>query len=206
MAELQAHALTSLPRLKARLSITDTGFDSVLERMINASTGLIERHINRRLKEATYTNEVYSVANRGTDTIALNQIPVTVLTSAAYRAGTPSTPSWTAFTTDQYELMNDGASGIVRIYGGVPYGTNAVRFTYTAGFKINFDAIANPAEHTLPEEISDLCERIATRMFKKREAEGKSQEAFEGSSVTWSSLLEDSDKDILAPYLRLPVF
>ena len=46
-----AYALTSLQRVKDRLGLTSSGFDSLLERLINASTDLIESYCGRRFKE-----------------------------------------------------------------------------------------------------------------------------------------------------------
>lgn len=206
MAEIQPYALTSLARLKDRLTITDTAKDAALERIINGATGYIERYCNRRFKRATYTNEVHSVNARGQDCVALEQIPVISISAAEYRAGTPSTPNWTSFIADQYEIRGNGKSGLVQIYGGVPYGTNSTRFTYIAGYLIDFTAITDTTKHTLPDELSDICERIATKLWKRREAEGKSQESFESSSVTWETLLTADDKEILDQYKRLPEF
>lgn len=206
MAEIQPHALTSLARLKQRLTITSVDLDPVLERIINAATGYIEKHCNRRFKKTTYTNEVHTVHARGQDMIALKQVPVVTLTSAQYRAGTPSSPSWTSFIADEFELVEDGKSGLIRIYGGVPYGTNSIRFTYDAGYLIDFTDPTNPSLHTLPDELSDMCERIAVKLWKRRESEGKAQEAFEGGSVTWETLLTGDDQDILDQYARMPEF
>jgi hypothetical protein len=206
MAEIQPYALTSLARLKDRLTITDTTKDAALERIINGATGYIERYCNRRFKRTTYTNEIHSVHGRAQDSIALDQIPVISISAAEYRAGTPSTPNWTAFIADQYEIEGSGKSGLVRIYGGVPHGTNSVRFSYIAGYLIDFTAITDITKHTLPDELSDICERIATKLWKRREAEGKAQESFESSSVTWETLLTADDKEILDLYKRLPEF
>lgn len=206
MAEIQAYALTSLKRLKARLNITATEKDATLEQMINAATGYIERYCNRRFKKSTYTNEVHTVHARGQDMVALRQAPVVTLTAAQYRAGTPSTPSWTSFIADQYEIAGDGKSGIVRIYGGVPYGTNAVRFSYEAGYLIDFEKVTDPTYHTLPDEIVDICERLATKLWKKRDSEGQSQSSFEGGSIIWEELMTSGDKEILNQYVRVPEF
>lgn len=206
MAEIQPYALTSLARLKNRLQITESAQDAVLERLINSATGYIERYCNRRFLRGTYTNEVHSVNARGQDSVALEQIPVISISSAQYRAGTPGTPNWTSFITDQYEIRGNGKSGLVQIYGGVPYGTNSVRFTYVAGYLIDFTKVTDITFHTLPDDLADVCERIATKLWKRRDAEGKLQEALEGSSVSWGEILTAEEKEILDTYKRLPEF
>lgn len=200
------YALTTKTRVKDRLTITGTNFDALLDRLISATTDFIEGECGgRRFKKTTYTSEIYSVHARKQEYILLKQAPVSVLTSAQYRAGTPSTPNWTNFIADEFELLEDGKSGLVRIYGGAPYGVNAVRFTYDAGYLIDF-ASEVPPNHTLPQDLTDLCERLVIKLFKKRESEGKQSEGFEGGSVTWKELLDESDQAIIARYRRLPAF
>lgn len=207
MSELPTHSLTNLTRVKNRLTLDTPAFDAVLERMIGAVTDRVEGECNRRFKSTTYTSEVYSY-DEGTQRryVFLNQTPVTALTSLSYRAGTPSNPSWTAFGADDYELMGDGKSGLVRVYGGIPRGVNTVRATYTAGYLIDWDNITDTTKHTLPFDLTDLCERMVVKEFKKRESEGRSAESFEGGSVTWEKLLNDDDKEIVNRYRRAPTF
>lgn len=203
---ITSKALTNLERIKTRLGIESSGFDTLFERLIMGITLELESRCNRSFGSATYTNEIYTIYNRGNDVLSLNQTPVTALTSLAYRAGTPSTPSWTAFTTDQYELLNDGKSGLVRVYGGVPAGANAIRATYTAGYKIDFAFPTDTTKHTLPFDLTDLAERLVTKRFKRREHEGKTNESFDGGQITWEALLTAEDREIIARYTRLPVF
>lgn len=203
---IASRALTNLNRIKTRLGIETSGFDTLLERMIMSITDELESRANRKFATATYTNEVYTIHNHGTDMLSLNNTPVTTLTSVQYRAGTPATPTWTSFTANEFELVSDGKSGLVRIYGGVPYGTNAIRATYVAGYKIDFENPTDTTKHTLPFDLTDLAERLVTKRFKKREHEGKTNESFEGGQVTWEALLTAEDREILARYSRLPVF
>jgi len=204
--ELTTRALTSLARIKSRLSIDDTHKDTLIERLIMGVTDHLESLCNRRFLETTYTNEVYSVHSRGIDMLALKQMPVTTLTSLQYRAGTPATPTWTSYTTDEYELLADGKSGLVRVYGGIHGGINTLRATYTAGYKINFDEPTNVAVHTLPFDISDLAERLVTKRLKKREHEGKLNESFDGGQVTWDAFIDKADREIVNRYTRIPSF
>lgn len=207
MAEqILAYALTTVQRVKDRLGITVAGHDTLLQRLINGATDFIESETNRRFKETTYTNEVYSLHGAKQDMVFLRQIPVTALTSAQYRAGTVSTPQWTDFITDDYELLEGGESGIIKFYGGVVRGINVVRFTYTAGYKINFSNAGDNSTHTLPADLTELCERMAIRWFKRRESEGKLSEAFEGATTQWANELTGEDKEIINKYRRLPAF
>ena len=205
--ELLARALTSLSRVKDKLKIDSTVSDPVLERLIMGATDYIERICNRKFKEATYTNEVSSVPGSNAKYILLKNIPVTTLTTVQYRAGSPASPTWTSFQTDDYQLCNDGASGLVQVAGRVPSGVNSVRTTYTAGYKIDFTKVTDAAFHTLPFDLSDLCERMVTKMYKKRDQEGQSSSTTpEGGTVTWEGVLNDFDREVLNSYKRPPAF
>ncbi len=198
-----AHALTSFQRVKDRLGITVVGFDALLERMIDASTDMIESYCVRRFKETAYSNELVGVESDGGHMAMLKQAPVTVLTSVQYRAGTPDNPSWTSYLASEFELVGDGTSGLVRIYGGVPRGTNNIRISYTAGYKINFASPYDPAQHTLPFDLSDLCERLVVKAFKKRESAGKQTESAGEASTSWMQSFETEELAALDRYRRV---
>lgn len=198
-----AYALTSLQRVKDRLGLTSAGFDSLLERLINASTDLIESYCDRRFKEATYANELYLIEADGARMVMLKQAPVTALTSLQYRAGVPTIPSWTDFLPVEFELVGDGTSGLIRIYGGVPRGTNNIQASYTAGYKIDFAHDTDLTKHNLPFDLSDLCERIAIKAFKKRESVGKSREQAGEAMAMWMETLEPEEQLSLDRYRRV---
>lgn len=197
------HALTTLQRVKDRMGITSNGFDSLLERLIDSATDLIESYCTRRFKTATYANEVCGVESEGGRMVMLKHSPVTALASLEYRAGTPDNPFWTAFLASDYELVGDGSSGLVRIYGGVPLGTNNVRVNYTAGYKINFASPYDLAQHTLPFDLSDACERLIVKSFKKREGAGKQSESAGEASTVWMQNLETEEMMTLDRYRRV---
>jgi len=198
-----AYALSTVARIKARLAITDTGHDTVLISYLNAATDFMEKYCDRRFKETAYADEVYSVDDYGISQLVLKQFPVSTLTKFQYRAGLPSSPSWTDFNADDYQLRENGASGIVAYDGELPKGINTVRASYTAGYKIDFTKYGDIASHTLPAEITELCERLVTKRFKKRDAEGKQSEGFNGTNIAWSDLLDESDKQILESHRRV---
>lgn len=201
MAEIiYTHALTTVARIKDQLAITVSGHDTVLMRMINEMTDFIEGKCNRRFKSTTYTNEVYS--SIGGNSLMLKQYPVTDLSAFEYAVGYPTAKAWTSFLGTEYELSEDGKSGIINAYGNFPSGSNIMRATYTAGYLIDW-ANFGSATHTLPADLTGLCERLVIRRFKKKEAEGKSSESFEGSSVSWDTKLNEEDTFIINKYKRL---
>ena len=292
MAEqLLPYALTTVQRVKDRLQITVSQFDTLLERMVNHATDYIERETgNRRFAFSTWTAEIYSAYGPRQKYLPLRNAPVTFITlicntiqgsnqisttgatvngiavtdftkiglvvgqtvrgdgipgttnnsaygtvvqtvaantltlSAAatatvtgavvqisgiisfkWRSGTPSNPTWTDFIVDQYELVNDGKAGLVRVYGVLPrLYNNMMRVTYTAGYLINFSNAGDNLTHTLPADLSDLCENLVVRRFKRRELAGKGSEGLEGAQTNWKDLLDADDRDVLGHYMRMP--
>lgn len=203
MSELALHALTSLDRVKDKLGLTKTGHDAVLERQISAVTDFIESECNRRFEEATYTNEIYSVYRDRQKYLLLKQYPITTLTSIKYRIGPFSAPNWTAFLRDDYDILEDGKSGMIYV-SGLSKGPNMVSVTYVAGYKIDFTNSTDATKHTLPADLSDLCERLVIKWFKKRESWGTSSQGITGDNINWKDLLEHEDLRTLAKYTRLP--
>lgn len=204
MAEaILAYALTTAARVKTRLTITVNNHDTPLLYLINSVTDFIEGECNRRFKETTYTNEVYSP--QGGRFIILKQSPVSSVSSVQYRAGLKSNPTWTDFNADDWELMEDGQSGMIEARG-LLHGTNLFRVTYVAGYKINFTNYGDNNTHTLPADLTDLCERLVVRWFKRRESGGKQSEGLQGGSINWKDELDSEDKVTIARYKRIPNF
>ncbi len=203
--EISTTALTSLARVKNRLTLETSVFDTLLERMINTASARIEGECGRTFKRETVTYELHS-KEVPSKYLFLLKTPVISISAVQYRAGTPSTPVWTSYTTDEFELIGDGKSGIVQVYGVIPVGSNTTRVTYVGGYLIDWDNTTDTTKHTLPYDITDLCERLVVKMFKRRESEGRKNESFDGGSVSYEKLLDSDDVQIINRHRRLPVF
>jgi hypothetical protein len=169
-------------------------------------TDFIEGECNRRFKETTYTNEVYSIQGQGNNFLNLKQSPVSSVTSLQYRAGLKSNPNWTEFAADDWELLEDGVSGIIELHGSFPQGGNGIRASYVAGYKINFSNYGDMNTHTLPADLTDLTERLAIKLFKRRESEGKEREVMGNSMTIWKDLLGPEDQETINKYRRVNFF
>lgn len=200
------HSLTTEARIKTRLGITAAGFDTLIKRLMYACTDFIERECGgRRFKETTYSQELYdgSLINEEELTkefLVLKNAPIVSISAFEYRTGTRTSPTWVAFQADTYEPLLD--RGLIRAYGGIPGGYQNIRVSYVGGYKIDFTNEFDAALHTLPYELSDLCERLVIKRFKKREKEGVSQESFAETSLTWKELLDDADKAVILSHIR----
>ena len=204
MAEqIYTFALTTVARVKDRLGITVSTNDAEILRLINAVTDLIEGETGRRFMYGTVTSEVHEI--RGVnDMIPIKQAPINTITSIEYSTGIGSNRTWVTLDTSLYEKMGDGKSGLIKVWGGLGRGINAVRVTYTGGYKIAWSAAGDNNTHTLPADLTDLAERLVTKYWKRREAEGKSSEGIANASIQWRSDLEKADQQILDRHRRLP--
>lgn len=215
--KLFAYALTTLDIIKARMDIKVNDLDDLIINTINRASDWIQNQTNRRFLQQVYTDEVYSVYGPNQVYLLLKQAPVTPGKYPGvakglqlfYRAGLPSTPMWTAFIPDQYELLEDGKSGLVRVYGPLMiarYINNAIKATYEAGYLIDWNHYDDPTKHNLPTDLSELCENLVVRRLKRRDSGDKSSQAFDGSTVSWKDALTSDDQATLEAYNRLPRF
>lgn len=195
------YALTTKDRIKSKLGITSTASDTVLDRLIYACTDFIENQCSQRFQRTTYTQQLYDgsqIDGSPKSMLFLNNGNVTTISSFQYRTGSKSNPTWVDFQTDTYQEML--VLGVIRVR--LPPGLQNIRISYTAGYLIDFTNENDPTLHTLPFDLTDLCERLVTRFFKKREAEGRSSETFNQSSVTWKDVLDDYDEAVIGNYTR----
>lgn len=128
-------ALTTKERIKERLGIVATTFDTLFDRLILSVTARMEVMCNRRFTQAVYTNELHDGSDaQGSRRTALiiKNAPVHTITSVQYKAGTNSSPQWTDLDEDEYDL--DADDGILYVPDGLPSGKRNIRITYTGGF------------------------------------------------------------------------
>jgi hypothetical protein len=150
----------------------------------------------------------------GSTTITLSQVAGTTQTgvyleasgllSFEWRAGTPSNPVWTAFIPDQFEIEEQGASGIIRVYGVMPrLYSNMLRATYIAGYAVDWQNAGNGSTHQLPADLSNTCENIVIRIHKRVLLAGKTSENIQGATNAWRNDLDQDDKSVILSYTRV---
>ena len=181
------YQLTTKSRVKNRLGITTTSFDGLMDALIGGVTDRMERMAGRRFKQTAYSNELYDgsdiYGSAGLILIIKNG-PITGAPTLEYKTGSNANPTWVDYSVEDYAI--DNATGLIHMKGSLPQGKQNVRITYTGGFIINFTGTYDiESDHTLPLELTEVCEKAVVRSFKKRDSEGRSSESFEGSSITW---------------------
>lgn len=196
-----SYALSTKARIKAKLGLTETNFDDAIDRLLYGATDFIERQCGgRRFERTVHTQEVYDGGDGTLRLLILDHAPVTAISAFQYRTGAKSNPTWVDFAADDYEEDND--KGLIEV--ALPSGRRNIRITYTAGYLIDFDNEFDAALHTLPYDLTELCERLVIRWWKKRDDEGKTSTAFDTSTVTWTKqLLDETDREVIANYRRV---
>ena len=195
-------ALTTSAKIKSQLGISVSDFDAILEGFIASASMFIENECNTRFKRATYTQEIYNGSypdGSKKSVLVLKNAPLVQVTAFQYRTGNKDNPNWVDLPTINFQEIPESAS----IQANIPAGIQNIRVSYVAGYLIDFTDIYDDTKHTLPFDISDLCERLVIRRFKKRESEGRSSESFNNSSITWSTELDAVDKAVLENYRRI---
>lgn len=201
---IYAFSLTSLSRLKARLGISDTSYDTILTQLINEATDAIQGYCGRRFIESTYENELYDGGDGSRASLILMAYPVSSISAIGERSGTVTSPSWRTMSVDEYEAVDRQAAitsvrpafismtGIVRFGSRLFYGINNYRVSYVAGYKISWANEGDLTLHNLPLDLTSACEQLCAAMFNMRKNAGVGSESLGAHSVTWSDMLGSS--------------
>lgn len=154
---------------------------------------------------AVLSSTSIQISNTASQTLTASFFQVSGLMSFQWRPGTPSSPSWIDFIVDQFELVEDGKAGLIRLYGVMPrLYNNSVRLSYWAGYLVNWANAGDGVTHTLPSDLTSTCENIVVRNFKRRDLAGKTAEALDGATTTWDKNIDSMDQDTLGHYRMMP--
>lgn len=145
-----------------------------------------------------------TMSNPASATVTDAVFEISGLIDFQWRAGTPSNPNWTSFIQDQFELDQQGHSGIIRVYGSIPgLYNNMIRATYVAGYPVDWTNAGNGSTHQLPADLTNLCENLVVRIFKRRQLDGKASENIQGATTSWRDQLDAFDLNVIANYRRV---
>jgi hypothetical protein len=133
---MPSYALTTKERIKDRLGITVTDFDTVIDRLIVSVSERVERMCGRHFIQATYSNELYDgsdpVYGSCRELLIIKNAPLLSISSVEYKTGLNSSPTWVAFTEDQYDVDMD--LGVLYFFAPLPAGRRNIRISYTGGY------------------------------------------------------------------------
>lgn len=191
------NALATLADVKLylRIAVADVSEDAFLDRLIDMSTGQIEKYTRRKLKERVGLTEFYD--GTGTSHLILREFPITGLTSVnidpLQTFGTATEIDVTQFIVrsdkeGRISISPIGSTTSARFPGGV----KNVKVVYNAGFA------------TIPDELAlAAIKLVAVHFAKAREgADGVAAESLGGRAVTWIDGLPADIVDMLREFRR----
>lgn len=206
---LSAFALVSLAELKAHLTVSGSGLDSVLELVIDRASDAIEAHLAGELVTRGQVTELYTF-DASSEVLQLAQWPVIAL--ATVKEGAHGGGAWTAAATlvEGTDFVVDKAAGrLTRISGGArrrwAVGFESVQVVYRAGYQ---DAAGSPADAApVPPAIRDVCLALAARRYSqiKRAGDFDAQSVSNGMGAVSRFLpgeLLRMEREALAPFVR----
>lgn len=206
--------LADLTKVKQLLNITSSDYDTELLGFISAASRFIENytdrqfHFDRRKEEFTLRPNTSALFLRALpiDSIVLvqeeqsrtnyegNSLPtgddlgdLDSLTAMTGGAGT-----WD--TVLEFDL--DKNTGRILLPESIT--SRNIRVVYDGGYVVDFE---NSSVHTLPEDISTVCEKVAVKLYKRREDGGYTSQSFQDGSVQYMEAVLDAwSKMILNSY------
>lgn len=203
---VKSYAWTTVDRLSTFIGVSASSGstnETLLEYIINSLTEYCENYVDRRIKQTTYTNEVYS--GDGSDSILLKNYPVD--SGSAFtlqiRASLSNEDTWESIDSDQYYVNYD--TGIVEFISGRRFmkGSRNYRVTYTAGY--DFDNSSTFLTDTEAGDLEYAIWKMGAGVFERRKSGGGiKREQIGDYSVEYATELFENDevKAILDKYRR----
>ncbi len=207
---LSAHALTTLAAVKDFLKIdnTDSQYDGLLERMINAASEAIEGYCQRHFERASY-NEWYR--GNGRQMLVLSQSPIIQVILVELNNGAITDYEVMADYGMLYRLALWPAYGYPAGLVGDRVGSSQnIRVVYEAGYILPKDEdlqASPPVVRTLPYDLEDACIDLVALKFNQRqeEAAGKVTRAQADYQTTYQQDIPPRLRQVLDRYRRLVV-
>lgn len=165
--------ITNKTNIKAKLAITDTSQDTIIDGLVSGAIAFIENYISKSLDGDTTVERVEYFDEMP---IYTSVKPTSIVSLKEWDGS-----AYQLVDSTQYRLLSDGS-----IDYAFDSGLDVIEVTYKG------------AEQ--PEELRELIERIVIRQYRKIEHEGEKSTSFSTSTTTWSNTLDAFDKAVLANY------
>jgi len=181
--QIKSNALTSVEILADYLDLNATNDENILTLCINLATAFIEGYTGRFFEFKDRTQ--YLPANK--TKAFLKAIPIDAVTWVKDGDGVEL----------DYKIVSR-TSGVVSF--DLVDNENDLSISYTGGYLIDFDQVNDEVAHTLPLDLTNLCNEIAGKIYNKRKSQGISNESLEGQNINWEKEIAPETKAILDKY------
>jgi uncharacterized phiE125 gp8 family phage protein len=194
---LNSNALVSLATVKTFLNISDTSFDTELERLINTASESIARRTRRVLITTTHT-EYHD--GRRTNRILLREYPITGGPADGNTKPQVFLDSGSDFPASseldtEHVRVSDEDNMILKLNGTFPLGTKNIKVIYEAGVG---------TLGSLPSDLENACIEYVSWMFNRNNDRriGIETKSKLGETITFIQGIPKFIDDLLQPYLR----
>jgi hypothetical protein len=206
-------ALARLLLLESAAFLNDATGAALYKVLLAAATKTINRHCNRELEKATYTDELYY--GNGSDRLYLREYPIATGGVSAVKIWNGS--SFVTETATLYELQQSRFIQYPKLgqesaatYSDWPAGV-PIEVTYTAGYDTAavaapWDTCALTTAFAVPEDLEYACAMLAVHLFQQRGHVGIASESFGPRSITYATERTEIPSeiiDLLVPYRRI---
>jgi len=183
--------LTTLTNLKQWLNVTNANDDTLLSRLITATSNYIQMWLNRTIPVASYSD--YRDGSDGV-TMVLKNYPIISVSSLTIDGNVipPSVPSPPGsldppgFVFDQFSIMLVGGTY------AFTRGYQNIFIQYQAGYSV------------IPFEIEQACIELASMRYRERDRIGQVSKNIGGEIVSYSQKgLSDAIQSVLSDYQRV---
>jgi uncharacterized phiE125 gp8 family phage protein len=189
-----AIALASAAEARVVLKISGSGEDTILEDLINRASAFANKFTGRQLLEAAIT-EYYD--GDGTDELALNNYPVSAVTSVHDDVLRVFGSTTEIVAGDR---ILDGAAGIIKLWNSAfsfIKGKRNVRVVYTAGYP------SASIPHDLKEAVLMIVQHHYKRVYQDQRI-GLASETISDHTIQYSEdAIPKKAADTLARYRRI---
>lgn len=192
--------------------------DTLIDRLVTASSEIIKRLTSRRLVKATYTSEFYDGdrAGKGRTELWLREFPVNSVVSVkengnALVVATGYNPTADVLLVGQegYLIRQIGTTGTAyyrpgRGAGWAP-GRQNIELTYTAGWdypRVGTAGVAPWLDTDLPFDIEQAATELTVLLFNERNRIGDGGKTFEKWTVNYIRKLNPAIADVISAYER----
>ena len=207
---LNANALTTVENVKSigYLNLTDTTYDTWIEKQINIFSQRIENYLGRKIYSRTITNERYKGNNRSK--LYLKNYPVSSITSITQQEDTISSGDYELVSTDfsAYVYNEKGwwTNGITQgITRAIIDTYEDIEITYVTGYVMPSAGTGV----TLPDDLEEACLKSVKYEYKQINTDGRLIKSksiqswkveYDNDSFDSKTGLLESVKDILNAY------
>ena len=196
---LSVNALTTVPYMQERLGLTDAEIASnlpLIERLIEASSGALERATGRNLASRTYTSEALDGTGLSRLQVPVKFIPITAITTLTLYDASLTTSQAITVSGASNELRWTKAGRLTLFpdatWSTFPFGFHNVLITFTSGLG---EAVGDQEDQAHYDVAREACEQIIVGKWNSRQHDPSVKSMrVDDVSITYTDMADVQDQ------------